>query len=255
MTLEPHNQCLPMGVPRTTPFPFRFVQNYTDKHAVAPLHPGRGEHPHATVRFSWTAGSIRADELDSTWLGHSIGRWEGDTLVIDTVGFNDKFWFDRRGHPHTEQLHTIERWTRKDMGHMENVVTIDDPGAYTKPFTVTFMATVDSWRRAAGVHLPGEQSIRRGDASGRTCRRLTRATAGESSERSSRHDLAARASSGSAALIGCGVLGMFLPLITRAVRRTNATAPTSEEETASTHQSVPLMLVFAFPEMDVPGGQ
>ena len=86
-------------------------------------------------------GRKHPDDLDSTWLGHSIGRWEGDTLVIDTVGYNDKWWFDRRGHPHTEQLHTIERWTRKDMGHLENVVTIDDPGAYTKPFTVKFMAT------------------------------------------------------------------------------------------------------------------
>ena len=76
-----------------------------------------------------------------TWWGHSVGRWEGDTLVIDTVGYNDIFWFDSRGTPHTEQLHTIERWTRKDQGHLENVVTIEDPGTYTKPFTVKFMAT------------------------------------------------------------------------------------------------------------------
>ena len=62
--------------------------------------------------------------------------------MIDTVGYNDKFWFDRRGHPHTEKLHTVERWTRKDFGNMENRVTIDDPGAYTKPFTLTFMATL-----------------------------------------------------------------------------------------------------------------
>jgi hypothetical protein len=55
-------------------------------------------------------------ELDPTWFGHSIGWYEGDTLVIDTVGYNDKFWMDHRGHPHSEKLHTIERWTRKDMG-------------------------------------------------------------------------------------------------------------------------------------------
>jgi hypothetical protein len=60
--------------------------------------------------------------------------------VIDTVGFNDKFWFDFRGHPHTEKLHTIERWTRKDYGTLENRVTIDDPGAYARPFTLTFTA-------------------------------------------------------------------------------------------------------------------
>jgi len=141
VTLEPHNQCLPMGVPRTTPFPYRFVQNYTDKDAthLYILHEGNIH----TYRQIFMDGRKHPppDELDSTWLGHSIGRWEGDTLVIDTVGFNDKWWFDRRGHPHTKQLHTIERWTRKDLGHMENVVTIDDPGAYSKPFTVRFMAT------------------------------------------------------------------------------------------------------------------
>ncbi len=141
VTLEPHNQCLPMGVPRTTPFPFRFLQNYTDKQAthLYILHEGNIH----TYRQIFMDGRQHppADELDSTWLGHSIGRWDGDTLVIDTVGFNDRWWFDRRGHPHTEQLHTIERWTRKDLGHLENVVTIDDPGAYSKPFTVRFMAT------------------------------------------------------------------------------------------------------------------
>jgi hypothetical protein len=62
--------------------------------------------------------------------------------VIDTVGFNDKFWFDRRGRPHTEQLHTIERWTRIDYATLTNQVTIDDPGAYSKPFTLNFKATL-----------------------------------------------------------------------------------------------------------------
>ena len=65
------------------------------------------------------------------------GRREGDILVIDTVGFNDRFWFDFVGHPHTEQLHTIERYTRNSLGTLSEVVTIDDPGAYTRPFTVT----------------------------------------------------------------------------------------------------------------------
>ena len=60
--------------------------------------------------------------------------------MIDTVGFNDKFWFDFRGHPHTEKLHTIERWTRTDMSTLVSEVTIDDPGAYTRPFKVSFTA-------------------------------------------------------------------------------------------------------------------
>ena len=75
------------------------------------------------------------DDPDPTWYGHSIGTWDKDTLVVDSVGFNDKFWFDYLGHPHTEKLHTIERYTRTDLGNMTIEVTIDDPGAYTKPFT------------------------------------------------------------------------------------------------------------------------
>ena len=86
-------------------------------------------------------GRKHPPELDPTWYGHSIGWWEKDTLVIDTVGFNDKAWFDGRGTPHTEQLHTIERWTRLDLGRLENKVTIDDPGTYSKPIEVTINAT------------------------------------------------------------------------------------------------------------------
>ena len=137
-TQEPHNACLPMGVPRVTPFPYRFVQNYTDKPThMFILHEGNIH----SYRQIFMDGRKHPAEVDPTWFGHSLGWWEKDTLVIDTVGYNDKFWFDRRGHPHTEQLHTIERWTRLDLGRMENKVTIDDPGAYTKPWIVTFMAT------------------------------------------------------------------------------------------------------------------
>jgi len=78
-------------------------------------------------------GRAHPKDPDPTWYGHSVGHWEGDTLVIDTVGYNDKFWFDFRGHPHTEQLHTIERYTRKNLGTLVNEITIDDPGAYSKP--------------------------------------------------------------------------------------------------------------------------
>jgi hypothetical protein len=140
VTMEPHNRCLPMGVPRVTPFPWRMVQTPTHKKAtyIFILHEGNIH----SFRQVFMDGRKHPAELDPTWYGHSIGSWQGDTLVIDTVGYNDKFWFDRRGHPHTEMLHTIERWTRKDMGHMENRVTIDDPGAYTKPFTMTFTATL-----------------------------------------------------------------------------------------------------------------
>ena len=140
VTMEPHNRCLPMGVPRVTPFPWRMVQTPTHRPAthIFILHEGNIH----SYRQVFMDGRKHPPELDPTWYGHSIGWWEGDTLVIDSVGFNDKFWFDRRGHPHTEQLHIVERWTRKDLGTMESRITIDDPGAYTKPFTLTFTATL-----------------------------------------------------------------------------------------------------------------
>src|SRR6266540_2220613 len=133
---DPHAHCMPMGIPRQAGgYPWRFVQ-YRNSHIFV-LWEGNIH----SFRQIFMDGRKHPEDPDLTWFGHSIGHWEKDTLVIDTVGFNDKFWFDRRGHPQTAQRHTIERWTRKDFGHLENQVTIDDPGAYTKPFTVKFMAT------------------------------------------------------------------------------------------------------------------
>ena len=72
-----------------------------------------------------------------SWLGYSVGHWEGDTLVAETIGLNDKTWLDDSGHPHTEALHVVERFRRRDFGHMETQITVDDPEAYTRPWTVT----------------------------------------------------------------------------------------------------------------------
>jgi hypothetical protein len=136
---DPTNFCLPAGVPRVTPYPSRFVQNYTIKPThMFILYEGTIH----TFRQIFMDGRKHPAELDPTWLGHSTGWWEKDTLVIDTVGYNDKSWFDHVGTPHTEQLHTIERWTRIDKGHMTNAVTFEDPGAFSKPFTATFNATL-----------------------------------------------------------------------------------------------------------------
>ena len=73
-------------------------------------------------------------DLQPTWLGHSIGEWEGDSLIVDTVGFNDRSWIDSRGTPRTEQLHIVERIRRVDFGHLEVETTIDDPGVFVKPW-------------------------------------------------------------------------------------------------------------------------
>ena len=137
---DPEANCLPTGVPRIAPYPWRVVQA-----------PSTGEATHLYFLFEGNIHSYRqifmdwrdhptGEALDPTWYGHSIGHWEDDTLVIDTVGFNDIFWFDFLGHPHTEQMHVVERYTRTDFGTIENITTINDPGAYVKPFTIRFEA-------------------------------------------------------------------------------------------------------------------
>jgi hypothetical protein len=69
-------------------------------------------------------------------LGYSVGKWEGDTLVVDTVGFNDKAWLDVLGHPRSEAMHLVERFRRRDFGHMDVEMTFDDPKMYTKAFSI-----------------------------------------------------------------------------------------------------------------------
>jgi hypothetical protein len=128
---DPEANCLPTGVPRTAPYPWRIVQTPTH---VFILFEGNIH----SYRQIFVDGRKHPEDPDPTWYGHSIGHYEGDTLVVDTVGFNDKFWFDFRGHPHTEKLHTVERYTRKDLGTIVVETTIDDPGVYTNPFTISF---------------------------------------------------------------------------------------------------------------------
>jgi hypothetical protein len=135
---DPHNYCMPMGVPRmAADFAWRFVQYPTNKPThIFLLYEGNMH----SFRQIFMDGRKHPDDPTPTWFGHSIGKWDGDTLVIDTIGFNDKFWFDRQGHPHTERLHTSERWTRTNFTTLVNRVTIEDPEAYTRPFTVSFTA-------------------------------------------------------------------------------------------------------------------
>ena len=81
-------------------------------------------------------GRSHPKNLDPTWMGHSIGHWEGDTLVVDSVGFNGRAWIDLEGHPFTEKTHITEHWRRPDLGHLEVEFTIDDPSSYVKPWTI-----------------------------------------------------------------------------------------------------------------------
>ena len=93
----------------------------------------------------WTPSS---PPLNPAWLGYSIGKWEGDWFVVDTRGFNDKSWLDDSGRPHSEALRTIERFRRRDFGHMDVEITIDDPESVhqalvTIPHAVRFLADTD----------------------------------------------------------------------------------------------------------------
>ncbi len=134
---EPYTACLPMGVPRVNPYPWKFAMSYTSKGLthIYVLHETGDAGAHRVVYMD---GRKHPDDLIPNWWGHSIGKWEGDTLVIDTVGYNDKFWFDGKGTPHTEKLHTIERWTRTSYGRIVNDFTFDDPGTFTKQINVKF---------------------------------------------------------------------------------------------------------------------
>jgi len=126
---DPEANCLPAGVPRMAPYPWKIVQTPS---LIVFLYEGNIH----SYRQVFMDGRGHPQDPEPTWYGDSIGKWEGNTLVVDTVGFNDKFWFDFAAHPHTEKLHVIERYRRPDVGHLDFDVTIDDPGAYTRPFTL-----------------------------------------------------------------------------------------------------------------------
>ena len=85
-------------------------------------------------------GREHPKDLDPIWYGHSIGKWEGDQLVVDRVGFTDRRWLTVRGQPLTEKLHITDRYRRPDLGHLEVETTIDDPGAYKRPWTLKWVA-------------------------------------------------------------------------------------------------------------------
>lgn len=134
---DPEARCEPGGVPRATPYHYQIVQTSTlvliliegNIHSFRQIFLNRSEHP---------------QHLEPLWYGDSIGHWDGDTLVVDTIGFNDKFWFDMAGHPHTTQLHVIERYRRRDFGNLEIQNVIEDPGAYTKPWIVNRVSTLET---------------------------------------------------------------------------------------------------------------
>ncbi len=126
---DPLLNCLPPGVPRIMliPFPMQVIQTpgevillFEYDYYVRHIYLDRSSHP---------------KEMDLTWMGDSIGKWEGNTLVVDTTGLNDKTWLDQVGHPHSDALHVIEHIRRVDQDTLQDDLTIDDPKAYKKIWT------------------------------------------------------------------------------------------------------------------------
>jgi hypothetical protein len=96
--------------------------------------------PDLTYRQIFLDGRTLESTPNPSWMGYSVGRWDGDTLVVDSFGYNDRTWLDHDGHPHTEALRTTERYRRRDFGHLEIEMTLTDPGAYARPWTVALRA-------------------------------------------------------------------------------------------------------------------
>ena len=155
----PTTLCLPLGIPWADAFPGtrKIVQTPGLTLVIYEGEP---------TRQIFTDGRKHPSDPDPSWLGYSVGNWEKDTLVVDTVGFNDRTWLDAFGHPHSESLHVVERIQRRDFGHLDLQVTFEDSKMYTKPVTVKYSQTllpdtdlleyVCTENEKSRAHLPGE---------------------------------------------------------------------------------------------------
>jgi hypothetical protein len=132
---DPYTYCLPLGVPRENHrSPFKIVQTPPMTIFLHESFVGN------TFRQVFTDGRPlpKLSETEPAWLGYSVGRWEGDTFVVESIGFRDHGWLSANmAWPNSDALHVTERWRRVDFGHLEETVTIDDPKAYVKPWTNT----------------------------------------------------------------------------------------------------------------------
>jgi len=126
----PRANCLP------DPFPYYHMVDLARIVAtpgvIVVIYQGTTNSAHRTI---FTDGRPLPKDPNPAWMGYSIGHWEGDTLVVETAGFNDRSWLDIEGHPHTEALRITERFRRRDFGHMDLEMTIDDPKTFTRPFS------------------------------------------------------------------------------------------------------------------------
>ena len=130
-SLDPVEHCYMPGVPRITymPYPFRIIQQ-ADKVSIA------YEYLRA-IRYVYVNGNPHPPGPIDWWMGDSRGRWDGDTLVVDVVHFNDQTWFDAAGNFHSEALHVVERYTPTGPNHLLYEATIEDPNVFTRPWTIS----------------------------------------------------------------------------------------------------------------------
>ena len=127
---DPVTHCLPGGPSEILAGLYRIIESPT---MVALLYEGGS----GRYRQIFTDGRKLPNDPNPTWLGYSVGRWESDTLVVETAGFNDRSWLDRAGHPHSENLRVTERFRRVNFGHMLFQITFDDPQTLTKPLSIS----------------------------------------------------------------------------------------------------------------------
>ncbi|HZF31050.1 MAG TPA: hypothetical protein VE907_18185 [Gammaproteobacteria bacterium] len=134
---DPQGFCLPPGGPRMfgTPYPSQFIQDDAHKRIIV-IFEG-GAHVWREIHMDGRPQPKR-DDLNPTYFGYSVGHWEKDTLVVETTGFNEKTWLNFNGTMHTDQLTTVERITRPNLNTLHYEATINDPGAYTAPWTVAW---------------------------------------------------------------------------------------------------------------------
>jgi hypothetical protein len=124
---SPQVRCLPSGVLRRGPL-IEFVQS---KAILIEISDDDSPGFHQI----YLEGRGHPKEPDPLWYGDSVGRWEGDTLIVDRANFTDEVWLDPESHPHTDKLHVIERYRRPDLGHLEAEITVEDPGVLARPWT------------------------------------------------------------------------------------------------------------------------
>lgn len=144
-TNDPTYQCLPPGVPRIYAHPaaFEIVQSADRVMIVYEFH--------QQFRIIYTDGRSHRTGRPETWMGESVGRWEGDTLVVESVNFNDKTWIDRRGVPHSNQLRVTERYSRNDDGQLIVEITVEDPVAFAGSWTARRVFDSVNWRLEENV--------------------------------------------------------------------------------------------------------